>query len=58
MILMMYLLGFAAVWGAVALVCVGVAWFRRFDNDWDRAFKRELVGGATRSRVDIDLRSI
>jgi hypothetical protein len=56
MILMMYLLGFAAVWGAVALVGVGIAWFRRFDNDWDRAFKRELLDHAERSRVDIDLR--
>ncbi|MGH2826569.1 MAG: hypothetical protein ACRDKF_06320 [Actinomycetota bacterium] len=56
MILMMYLLGFAAVWGAVALVGLGVAWFRRFDNDWDRAFKRELLSSAGRSPVDIDLR--
>lgn len=55
-ILMVYLFGFAAVWGAVAVVCVGVAWFRRFNNDWDRAFKRELLDRAERSRVDIDLR--
>ena len=40
----MYLLGFASVWAAVGLVSAAVAGFRHFEDDWDRAFKRELLG--------------
>jgi hypothetical protein len=42
--LAMYLLGFGIVWGIVALGCATVAGYRHwhFDQDWDRAFVREL----------------
>ena len=52
----MYLLGFACVWAAVALVSAAVAGFRHFEDNWDRALKRELLGGARDSRADTELR--
>jgi len=52
----MYLLGFASVWAAVALVGAAVAGFRHFVDNWDRAFKRELLSGGGRARVDTGLR--
>jgi hypothetical protein len=42
-----YVLGFALVWAAIALVWAGVAGYRHFDRDWDRAFQRELAGLST-----------
>jgi hypothetical protein len=41
---LMYLVGFACVWGAVGLWCTALAAFRSFSRDWDRAFQRELMG--------------
>jgi hypothetical protein len=41
---LMYLIGFAAVWGAVGLWCTAMAAFRSFSRDWDRAFQTELMG--------------
>jgi hypothetical protein len=38
----MYLLGFASVWTAVALVSASVAAYMYFAHDWDRAFEKEL----------------
>jgi hypothetical protein len=40
--MLMYLLGFASVWAAVALVSALVAAYMYFGRDWDRAFEKEL----------------
>jgi cytochrome c biogenesis protein CcdA len=45
--ILMYLIGFAGVWAAVALVSATVAAFRHFARDWDRAFEKELRASTT-----------
>jgi hypothetical protein len=45
--ILMYLIGFASVWAAVALVSATVAVFSHFAADWDRAFEKELLGSTT-----------
>lgn len=52
----MYMLGFAFVWAAVVMVSAAVAWFGHFEDNWDRAFKRELLGGGGASLVESELR--
>ncbi len=42
--IVLYLVGFACVWAAVALGSAAVAAFRRLERDWDRAFIKELQG--------------
>jgi hypothetical protein len=52
----MYILGFAYVWAAVALVSAAVAGFKHFSDNWDRALKRELLGNAREARAGTEPR--